>query len=201
MNGRRRELSQALQREQVLEGLAAAILEKGYAATTVADIARLGRVSKSAIYRHFVDTEDAFIALHAAITDRILARIAAAEDSAVDLTDWRQRIQHVIGSYVDAAADEPTYLPLALVEAGGAGPRARVVQRAAHDRFAERLEHISRDLADATPGVRPLTHDLALGAVGALNELVVRAAPDGPDALRKIEEPASDILIRLLRAE
>jgi AcrR family transcriptional regulator len=193
-------MSKELQREQVLEGLAAAILEKGYAAATIADIARLGHVSKSAIYDHFADKEDAFIALHGTITDRILAHIAQAEYSASTASAWTQRIRRLIGDYIEAAAAEPAYLPLALIEAAAVSPRARAAQRTAHDRFADRLQKISEALAAETDQVRPLSRELALGAVGALNELVARAAPGGPAALRAIEAPASDILERLLRA-
>ena len=193
-------MSQQLQREQVLEGLAGAILEKGYAAATIADIARLGHVSKSAIYDHFTDKEDAFVALHGAITDRILAHIAQAEDAGAKISDWTEHIRRLIGGYIDAAIAEPAYLPLALIEAAAVSPRSRAAQRSAHDRFADRLQKISHALASETDQVRPLTRDLALGAVGALNELVARAAPGGAAALRAIEAPASDILERLLRA-
>ncbi|HET9073847.1 MAG TPA: TetR/AcrR family transcriptional regulator [Solirubrobacteraceae bacterium] len=185
----------------MLEGLAVAVLEKGYAATTIADIARLGRVSKSAIYEHFSDKEDAFIALHQAITLRILERIIESERATAQIPDWRERVRCIVRGYIDAATTEPTYLPLALVEAATVSPRARASQQAAHDRFAERLQHMSRDLARDTPQVRPLTRELALGAVGALNELVVRAAPGGPSALRRIEGPAGEILQRFLYAD
>ena len=174
---------------------------KGYAATTIADIARLGRVSKSTIYEHFSDKEDAFIALHQTITDRILDRISEAERVIPDISDWRTRVRCLVRGYIEAAAAEPTYLSLALIEAATISSRSRTAQHAAHDRFAEHIQEISRQLAGDTSQVRPLTAELALGAVGALNELVVRAAPGGAAALRKIENPASDILQRFLRAD
>jgi AcrR family transcriptional regulator len=194
-------MSRDLQREQVLEGLAAAILDRGYAATTIADIARLGRVSKSAIYDHFADKEDAFIALHRTITDRVLGHLSEAEHAAAGISGWTQRIRCLVHGYIEAAVAEPVYLPLALIEAGAASPRARDAQHAAHDRFAERLQQISLELSNDTGHVRPLTRELALGAVGAINELVVRAAPGGVTSLRRIEDPATDILQRLLRAD
>ncbi len=52
------------QRQQVLRGVADAIAVKGYSATTIADIARAARASRTTVYAQFPDKDSALIALH-----------------------------------------------------------------------------------------------------------------------------------------
>src|SRR6185437_14381379 len=50
-------------RRRLLDGLAASIADKGYRATTVADIVRRARTSRRTFYEHFAGKEECFIAL------------------------------------------------------------------------------------------------------------------------------------------
>ena len=59
-------------------GLAASIAEKGYAATTIADVVRHARVSKRTFYEHFADKEACFLALYSETTDALLELIGRA---------------------------------------------------------------------------------------------------------------------------
>ncbi|MCZ7679603.1 MAG: TetR/AcrR family transcriptional regulator [Sandaracinaceae bacterium] len=65
---------------RLVEGLAAAVAEKGYAATTIADIVRHARVSKRTFYEHFPDKERCFLAAYQEASARTLAAIAEAVD-------------------------------------------------------------------------------------------------------------------------
>src|SRR5262249_52961093 len=49
-------------RRDLADGLAAAITDKGYAATTIADIVARARVSKRTFYEHFADKEACLLA-------------------------------------------------------------------------------------------------------------------------------------------
>ena len=51
---------------------AAASAEKGYAATTIADIVRHARVSKRTFYEHFADKEDCLLAGYQHVSDRMM---------------------------------------------------------------------------------------------------------------------------------
>src|SRR5690349_1142472 len=61
------------QRAQILEGVAEAIAVKGYSATTIADIARFGRASRTTVYAQFPDKDSALVALHQDFGARVVA--------------------------------------------------------------------------------------------------------------------------------
>ena len=48
-------------RGRILRALAGCMAEKGYPATTIADIARVARVSKTVLYAHFRDKEECLL--------------------------------------------------------------------------------------------------------------------------------------------
>lgn len=196
---RRADALAALQREQVLAGLAEAIVEKGYAGTTIADIARAARVSKTTVYAHFADKEQAFLALNRAAADRELAAVREAFAASAGLA-WEARVEATVSAYLHLIAEQPALLHVAHFEALAVGPAARAARREQFDRFAELLVALSGEIAAAAPTARPLSRSLALGAIGGINELLVRASEEGPDALRALVADAADLLVRLLRA-
>lgn len=190
----------ALQREQVLAGLADAIVEKGYASATIADIARAARVSKSTVYAHFSDKEAAFLALNRAVTDRELAAVQEAFAASAGLP-WAERVRTTVAAYLHPIADQPVLLHVLIFEALAAGPAARAARREAFDRFADIVVALSAEIAaENSDTAQPLSRSLALGAIGGVNELIVRASEGGPEALRALVPDAADLLIRLLRA-
>ena len=56
--------------------------EKGYQATTIADIARAARVSKTVVYAHFRDKEQCLLELYSRANDKVLATVRQAQDDA-----------------------------------------------------------------------------------------------------------------------
>jgi AcrR family transcriptional regulator len=69
-------------RARLTEALAASIEEKGYRATTVADVVRLARTSRRTFYEHFADRDACFLALFDETTDRVMEQLAAAVEPA-----------------------------------------------------------------------------------------------------------------------
>ena len=80
-------------------GLAAAIAERGYAASTIADIVRHARVSKRTFYEHFPDKESCFLASYRASSEQVLARIADAIDPALP---WDEQVVVATRTYLGA---------------------------------------------------------------------------------------------------
>ena len=60
--GHTREEVDRNQRERLFAAMVATVAEKGYEATTVADVSDLSGVSKSSYYEHFSDKQDGFLA-------------------------------------------------------------------------------------------------------------------------------------------
>jgi len=185
-------------RGRLLGGLALAIVEKGYAATTIADVVRHARVSKRTFYEHFADKEACYLALYAAVNDHLLAVI---EQAAGAPGSWRARIEAAARAYLSELAAQPALTRTFLVEIQAAGPRALAARRAMHERFAEHLRALTAQTAAGEPGIAPLSPALATAVVGGLNELMLQAVEDErTDALADLTGVATELIVAVVSA-
>jgi AcrR family transcriptional regulator len=90
-------------RRAVLAAARASFGKKGYAQTSVDEIAAEARVTKGAVYHHFADKEALFRAVHAEVEADAQARAAAARDPKESPID---QIVAVVNAYLDVALDE-----------------------------------------------------------------------------------------------
>lgn len=65
----------ARKHQAIMEAATAAFMAKGYAGTSMDDIAKLAVVSKQTVYKHFADKEKLFAEIVLATTDRVDAMI------------------------------------------------------------------------------------------------------------------------------
>ncbi|MGW6302895.1 TetR/AcrR family transcriptional regulator [Streptomyces niveus] len=65
----------ARKHQAIMEAATAAFMAKGYAGTSMDDIAKLAAVSKQTVYKHFADKEKLFAEIVLATTDRVDAMI------------------------------------------------------------------------------------------------------------------------------
>jgi AcrR family transcriptional regulator len=189
----------AQQRRQVLHGVAEAVAAKGWSATTIADIAAAARASRTTVYAHFPDKDQALLALHHEVIDRLVDALMRAHREAGPGTPWAARIRATMDAYLGAMVTSSAGERASLLELASAGPEARRARRDGLDRFAAAVAQNSVELAASDPDAEPLTPERALAAVAAVNELVQRAAPDGPDAIRALAPAAADVFVRLMR--
>jgi AcrR family transcriptional regulator len=188
-------------RGRILRALATCMAEKGYPATTIADIARAGRVSKTVVYAHFRDKEECLLELYARATDPVMGTVAGAKQAARDEgLPWRDRVRAVIGAYLAALAGAPAVAWTALVEIQAAGRPALELRRQVLDRYVDLLIGVAAELARQHPDqVRPVSRQMVLAAVGGINELILARVERG-DAERLPEDAdvAADVVIGLL---
>jgi AcrR family transcriptional regulator len=170
-----RELNPAI-RQRLLDGLAGAIVEKGYAAATIGDIARHARVSKRTIYEHFHDKESAFLALYQAASDEIIQVVIGAADPSLP---WETQIDTAIRAYLAALEARPELARTFLLEIQAAGARAIALRREIHRQFAEMIRALVERGRAEVPDMPPLPLELAIALVGAINELVLLALEEG----------------------
>ena len=181
-------------RQRLLDGLAASIGERGYRASTVADIVRHARTSKRTFYDQFASREQCFLELLETENESLGQSITAAVDPEAD---WRLQIRQAVEAYVQNIESRPAITLSWIRELPSLGDAARPVQR----RGLQLLSSLLIDLT-ATPGFRradlpPLTAPLAVILLGGLRELTARAVEDGRP-VREIVEPAVDASIALL---
>jgi AcrR family transcriptional regulator len=134
------------QRLRLLEAMVAAVGENGYAPTTVGEIARRARVSRSTLYEHFENKEACFLAAHRDRADRLVVEATAA----IATQNPRSAVGATLGVLVALAEAEPAAFSFLTHEASIAGSRAAV----ARDRLIGRLgdaveESWNRAAADA----------------------------------------------------
>src|SRR5258707_1111198 len=109
-------------RQDLTSGLASAVAEKGYAASTIADIVTHARVSKRTFYEHFADKEECLMALHAQGAKELVGVLVPAA-SALFVWGGRGGAQ-TVNAYLGAREDMPAVPRTLLVEVQAAGPRA-----------------------------------------------------------------------------
>ena len=180
----------APRRGRILWALASCMTEKGYQATTISDIAREARVSKTVVYAHFRDKEECLLELYSRANDNVLTRVRQAQEDARGAgLPWRERLRAGIGAYLETLAAGPEVAWAALVEVQAAGRPALALRRAMIDRYVDLLCEVAGGLAAEHPEeVRPVGRDLVLAAVGGINELMLARVERGEAA--RIREDA-----------
>ncbi|KQH81308.1 MULTISPECIES: TetR/AcrR family transcriptional regulator [Mycobacterium] len=181
-------------RLRLLDGLAASIGERGYRATTVADIVRHARTSKRTFYDHFASKEQCFLDLLRAEIEIMAEDIRVAVDPEAD---WHQQIRQAVEGYVGNIESRPAITLSWIRELPSLGDYARPVQRQGLELLTGLLVNLSGSPGFRRADLPPLTVPLAVILVGGLRELVALAVEDGRP-VRSIVEPAVDASVALL---
>jgi len=179
-------------RDRLLEGMAAALDEKVFAETTIADIARHARVSKRAFYEYFEGKQDCLLALYVASSERALARIADSIDPTLDIDAQLAKTTKV---YFSSLQERPAVLRTLLVEILAAGPRGLEVRRQVNRRYAKLLRKVVAFPRPNGHGRHSLSSAMATAVVGGLNELMLQAVEGGDlKRLRRLARPAAALV-------
>jgi AcrR family transcriptional regulator len=181
-------------RRRLLDGLATSIGERGYRATTVADIVRHAHTSKRTFYDQFAGKEQCFLELLRADTERLAENIRAAVDPEAD---WHRQIRQAVEAYVGNIESRPAITLSWIRELPSLGAAARPVQRHGLQLLTNLLVELSGSPGFRRADLPPLTVPLAVILLGGLRELTAQAVEDEKD-VREIVEPAVDASIALL---
>ncbi len=185
-------------RERLVCGMNAAVAEKGYGPTTIADVVRHARVSKRTFYEQFDDKEACFLAAYDAASDHVIGAMTQASAAAAG-EPWDARVERVVVAYLGAMAARPELTRTFLVEILGAGPRALARRRETMERFADQMVAFCDELRRDEPALRPVPRALATAVVGGINELVLGAAEHGrAGQLAELRETAATLIRSVL---
>lgn len=187
-HGLPREAVVSAQRERMLRAMAETMADKGYVATTVADVLRAAGVSRETFYEQFTSKEDCFASAYEAAAAMLLEAATGARGSDGEPIEQFSRTLRV---YLDTLAAEPEFARLFLVEVYAAGPDA-LARRAA-------VQRVFVDLVIDLFGARTAEHRFACEAfVAATSSMVTaRLAANDPKGLRALHRP----LMRLGRSQ
>lgn len=153
------------QRERLLEAAIRVVAEKGYAATTIADLTKEAGISRTTFYELFADKEACFLAAYDNAVEALVRRIGAAYDAE---ESWPERARAGLAELLAALAEEPALARLALVDAGAAGPAAQRRYWAA----VQRLTPLFEEGRDFSPGGRELPANTSRMAIGGVTGLI-----------------------------
>lgn len=157
-------------RHRLLDAMAAAVARKGFADTTIADLAAGARVSRRTFYEHFATKDACFIALYEAASRQSLAVLREAIDPAHDPIT---QAEHALRAYLAALSTNPALLKtlfIAILSLGEAGLQAR---RRANQTFADLVLELVNTRDDGRHRT-PLSPALAMSIVGGVNELILQ---------------------------
>lgn len=159
---------------QLVEAMIAAVGEKGYSATTVADVVARAHVSRKTFYEHFENKQDCLLRTADLITAEALRRVEAAWSESEQLPTT-VRTEAALQALFAAAIENPGALRVAVVELAAAGA-AGIEQR---ERWFERFERlILRGLgSEAEDG--KISADALKVVVGGVNSVLYRRIANG----------------------
>ena len=179
-------------RRAVLAAARSAFGRKGYAQTSVEEIAEAARVTKGAVYHHFASKEALFRAVHAEVASEAQARAAAAMDPAESPID---QVVAAVNAYLDAALDEEIRRITLIDGLTVLGHEQDITadQQATQENVRSFIAtSIARgEIADLDPGL--LTE--LIGGLAWLGGLLIARASD-PDAARTALGKALDAMLR-----
>ena len=183
-------------RERLIAAMAAAIEQRGYRDTTVADVVRIARTSRRNFYEHFEDRDACFLALFDATNDAMMREI-----SAVVIPDrpLEEQVDAAVDAYIENVTQQPALYASFVRELPGLGQAGADRGLATIERFAAMMVALvdSGRAAQSDLGLRPLPMDTAIIIAGGLRELLVIALSRGRD-MRELRTSATGTVKAIL---
>ena len=185
-----------LHKQRLLAAMAEVITQKGYAATTVADVVAAARVSRRTFYEHFADKQACFLQCYQETSQQTLQAIYHALQQPQHVQrHWQQQISVGVHVFLACMQAQPEYMRILYIESLLAGAEGLKVRRQVLNQFSQILVMIMQTARQQHPMIRPLPLLTAVGLVGAINELLLQAFEQGEfDDLMRLAEPIEQLL-------
>jgi AcrR family transcriptional regulator len=164
------------QHRRLMDGLAAAIREKGLAQTQVSDIVRHAHASRRTFYNHFEDKEACFVELMVSLADAFLEAVDRAIDREQPI---EVQIDQAIDTYLALVTGDPALT--STFAAPDIGERTVIAQREGFERYAELIVSVVESDSARDPRVEPISIERAYMLVSGLHQTLVRALVRGED--------------------
>jgi AcrR family transcriptional regulator len=162
--GTPREEAERNQRERLFAAMVATVAEKGYEATTVADLVKLSGVSRSAFYRHFDDKEACFVAAVEVLVEPTLDRLGADDSVPAGV----ERARQAFASLIETIVAQPAAAKMCVVEVYAAGDAGAALV----DRMMERATEVAAALLEQVPERRGMPPELVRAIVGGIQKVI-----------------------------
>ncbi|CRK57115.1 Transcriptional regulator, TetR family [Alloactinosynnema sp. L-07] len=132
-----RDQVESAQRGRLLYGMAMVVAEKGYAATSVADVLKRVHISRDTFYQHFSDKEDCFLAALDGCA-ALLTNIVEVPLAEPDL-DPLDQFDRAMALYLNTIVAQSALAKMYFLESFAAGERARRIRFAVQAQMGRRI--------------------------------------------------------------
>ena len=184
------------QRTRLLQGMGRALAVRGLARTTIADVVKEAGMSKRSFYEHFPNKDACFLALYAAASG---AALRTLRDAVLPDRPWEDQLETALKAYFTHLASGHLLLKALFVDIHLLGSSGAVVRRGVLDALAQFMcDTVNGHRCEA--GREPISHDLALAAIGGINEWIMRSIERDDTALLPRMAPTACALVRSLAA-
>jgi AcrR family transcriptional regulator len=162
--GTPRDEAERNQRERLFAAMVATVAEKGYEATTVADLVELSGVSRSAFYRHYDDKQACFLAAIEAMVEPTLKRLSADESTPAGT----ERARKAFESLIETIVSQPAASKMCIVEIYAAGPEGAALV----DRTMDSVTALLAQLLEQIPERKGMPIELVRSLVGGIQKVI-----------------------------
>ncbi len=165
--GTPREEAERNQRERLFAAMVATVAEKGYEATTVADLVELSGVSRSAFYRHFADKQACFLAAIEALVEPALETVTGGlepSDKSLDKELAKQAFETLLKLIVA----QPAAAKMCFVEVYAAGPEGVALV----DQTLDAFEVLVKRMLDSVPGHEGMPSEIVRALIGGIQKVI-----------------------------
>jgi AcrR family transcriptional regulator len=194
-----REAVQQSQRGRLLFAIVQIVSDKGYGATTVADIVERASVSRTTFYEQFPDKEACFLAAFDYGVEFVLGQMRDAWAELEGERDWRAHVRSDLSTFLRVLASEPAFasaLHIEVLAAGAAALERRHQIIALFTERTRRLHELARAEDPSVPALPATVFELHSGGLDELIRECVRTR--GADALGELIEPAVRATLAML---
>lgn len=197
-HGLTRDAVVASQRGRLIDAMAQVVAEKGYPATTVADVVERAGVSRRTFYEQFSDKEDCFLAAYDVGLAVVMGRIREAVE--VDPTAaWRDQARSGVEAFLALLASEPAFARALQLEILTAGPAALERRARMLAMFGATWRSVHERARAEEPELRALPDEVFAVLTVGLEELIrdcIRTR--GTAALPELAEPILRTVLAVL---
>jgi AcrR family transcriptional regulator len=179
-----REFVAVHKRRRVMDAIAELTAERGYEATSIADIVRRAGVARKTMYDNFEGKEEVFLTALDGAIEEALQRTEAGCEAAEG--GWRERIEAGLAALLTYVAEQPAHARMCLIEAVSATPASSTRYDEAMRQFIE----ILRRSVPADTGLPETIEETLVGGVAWILHQQIRRGDAGqaPDLLPELTE-------------
>ncbi|MBL1075275.1 TetR/AcrR family transcriptional regulator [Nocardia sp. 2] len=185
------------QRMRMYFGVLEAVAERGYTATTVADIVARANVSRRTFYQMFKDRDECFTGAFEAAVDMIIGYLDASIRD-VPQDDWRALLRTTLTEYLNRLADNAECAHALHIEALAAGPVVAEQRRRMKTLLAQRMQgafRIGRGTGEVPADIPAEIFEALIGAIDDRIRDCMQTS--GPQALPKLAPQLYQISVAL----